>query len=187
MIVVICQECQQQPATLHFTKILNGEKNEIHLCDKCSQEKGEIFLTGGNTGFSINDLLAGLLNVDQGVVPAKKNQFQSEEILHCENCQMSYPQFARTGRFGCSDCYSAFQQQLEPILKRLHSGNSTHIGKIPVRSGESIALRKQIEELQRQMKVCIQKQEFEKAAELRDEIKRLEKETINSDEGSDSF
>ena len=26
---MICQECNQRPATLHFTKIINGEKTEI--------------------------------------------------------------------------------------------------------------------------------------------------------------
>ena len=185
--MVICQECQQRSATLHFTKILNGEKTEVHLCDKCSQEKGGQFFGSGHSSFSINDLLAGLLNVESGVTPAKKDTFPSQEILRCPSCQMSYPQFARTGRFGCSDCYPAFQAQLEPILKRLHSGNSTHIGKIPIRTGGNLVLRKQIDDLQKQLKRCIQKQEFEQAAELRDEIRRLEKETMRSDERSDSF
>ena len=41
---MICQECNQRPATLHFTKIINGEKTEVHLCEKCAQEKGEMFM-----------------------------------------------------------------------------------------------------------------------------------------------
>ena len=38
---MICQECNQRPATLHFTKIINGEKEQFHFCEQCAQEKGE--------------------------------------------------------------------------------------------------------------------------------------------------
>ena len=99
---------------------------------------------------------------------------------------MTYPQFAQSGRFGCSECYKSFHLQLEPILKRLHSGNSTHIGKIPKRIGGNISIQKKIAELKQQMIICIQQEEFEKAAELRDEIRLLEKETQSSSERSDS-
>jgi len=61
---MICQECNQRPAALHFTKIINGEKTEVHLCEKCAQEKGEMFIFNGESGFAFNNLLAGLLNID---------------------------------------------------------------------------------------------------------------------------
>ena len=48
---MICQECNQRPAALHFTKIINGEKTEVHLCEKCAQEKGEMFMFNGGIGF----------------------------------------------------------------------------------------------------------------------------------------
>ena len=38
---MICQECNKRPATLHFTKIINGEKEQFQLCEQCAQEKGE--------------------------------------------------------------------------------------------------------------------------------------------------
>lgn len=31
---MMCQECGQRPATLHFTKIVNGDKTEFHLCER---------------------------------------------------------------------------------------------------------------------------------------------------------
>ena len=183
---MICQECQQRQATIHFTKIINGEKTEIQLCEKCSQEKSDVLLNGMNQGFSINDLLSGLLNLEQSFTQTKKESIQNHDILLCEKCHMTYPQFAQSGRFGCSECYKSFHLQLEPILKRLHSGNSTHIGKIPKRIGGNISIQKKIAELKQQMIICIQQEEFEKAAELRDEIRLLEKETQSSSERSDS-
>ena len=38
---MLCQECGKKPATLHFTKIVNGEKTEFHICESCASEKGE--------------------------------------------------------------------------------------------------------------------------------------------------
>ncbi|WP_019244347.1 MULTISPECIES: UvrB/UvrC motif-containing protein [Bacillus] len=182
---MICQECKQNPATLHFTKIVNGEKTEVHLCEKCSQEKSELLMLNGGPSFSINSLLAGLLNIDQNFTPKQQNAFSHPDDIHCEHCHMSYPQFARLGRFGCSNCYKSFQNQLEPILKRLHSGNSTHTGKIPKRIGGNISLRKKIEDLKQELTISIIHEEFEKAAEIRDEIRALEKRSGNSEKRSD--
>lgn len=44
---MVCQECGNRPATLHFTKIVNGEKTEFHICEHCAREKGD-FLPGTN-------------------------------------------------------------------------------------------------------------------------------------------
>ena len=121
-----CQECQQRPATLHFTKVVNGEKTEVHLCEQCSHQKSEMFMTNNGVNFSINNLLAGLLNLDNAFASSKNHTLSETNELRCSHCKMSYSQFTRLGMFGCSNCYNAFSKQLEPILKRLHSGNSVH-------------------------------------------------------------
>ena len=72
---MFCQECGKKPATLHFTKIVNGEKTEFHICEVCAREKGEI-IPGTPNGFSIHNLLSGLLDFEPtapsgiGVKPA---------------------------------------------------------------------------------------------------------------------
>jgi protein arginine kinase activator len=172
---MICQECNQRPAALHFTKIVNGEKTEVHLCEKCAQEKGEVFVFNGGSGFSFNHLLAGLLNMDSSIQKPEQNPFHQDEILQCNDCGMTFPQFIKVGRFGCAHCYESFHNQLKPVLKRLHSGNWTHTGKIPKRIGGGIHLRKQIDELKAKLKDFISHEEFEKAAVVRDEIRTLEK------------
>ena len=171
---MICQECNQRPATLHFTKIINGEKGEFHLCEKCAQEKGEMFMFN-SSGFSINNLLAGLFKMEPSFQQqTQKDPFEKEEILQCDHCSMTFPQFVKVGKFGCSHCYSAFREQLVPIFKRLHGGNFTHKGKIPQRIGGTMHIKKNIEELKAQLKELISKEEFEKAAIVRDEIRLLD-------------
>ncbi|WP_078543175.1 UvrB/UvrC motif-containing protein [Litchfieldia alkalitelluris] len=173
---MICQECNKRPATLHFTKIVNGDKTEVHICEHCAHEKSEMFMFSGNNGFSIHNLLAGLLNIEPAMAePSKDTAFQKSEVIQCEKCKMTFSQFAKVGRFGCSNCYKTFGNQLNPILKRVHSGNTTHNGKIPKRIGGSIHLRKQISELKGSLQEFISLEEFEKAAEVRDQVRELER------------
>jgi len=168
---MICENCQSKQATLHFTKIINGNKNEYHLCEDCAKEKGEM-IPYNDSGFFFNNLLSGLLNFE----PMKEHGQQmatSPEQLRCKKCGLTFSQFKKTGKFGCHDCYNYFEPQLEPIFRRIH-GNSQHIGKVPRRSGENIKLKKEISSLKDQLQQKVQSEEFEDAAKLRDKIKDLE-------------
>ncbi|MDQ0340153.1 protein arginine kinase activator [Caldalkalibacillus uzonensis] len=166
-----CQECGERPATLHFTKIINGQKTEIHLCDVCAKEKGEA-LPGLNNSFSIHNLLSGLLSFDPSGGSAETAYAQP---LRCERCGLTYAQFSRSGRFGCAHCYRVFGDRLEPLFKKVHSGNVSHHGKIPRRSGSRLKLKREINVKKQKLQQAVANEEFERAAELRDEIRELEK------------
>ncbi|MBD1382794.1 UvrB/UvrC motif-containing protein [Metabacillus arenae] len=172
---MICQECKERPATFHFKKVVNGEKNEVHICEQCAQENSEVFLFDGGNGFSINNLLSGLLNFDSPFAAKPEKSFvQNQEVLQCPNCKMTFQQFTKAGRFGCSECYKTFHHQITPILRRVHSGNTAHAGKIPKRIGGNIHLQKRIEDLKKELQELIAQEEFEKAALIRDDIRSLE-------------
>lgn len=164
-----CQECGKKPATLHFTKILNGDKTEFHFCETCAREKGEM-LPGSVNGFSIHNLLSGLIDFEPSTpnpsgIPAAP--------LRCDQCGLTYSQFSKIGRFGCSNCYKAFGSRLDPLFRRIH-GNTVHMGKVPTRSGGKIKLQKEIEKLKKELQFRIDHEEFEMAAQIRDQIRTLE-------------
>lgn len=165
-----CQECGLKPATLHFTKIVNGEKTEFHLCDSCARDKGDL-IPGTANGFSIHNLISGLLNFEPQMVNAAG---VAGKPLHCEKCGMAYAQFGKMGRFGCSSCYMYFADRLDPLLRRLH-GNTVHVGKVPRRAGGDLQVKREIEKLKSELQMCIAREEFEKAAAIRDRIRKLEK------------
>ena len=169
---MLCQECQERQASLHFTKIINGKKTIFHFCDVCAKEKGE-FIPGSNS-FSIHQLLSGLFDMDPSMADNSEAVTPKKE-LQCDHCGMSYRQFTEIGKFGCTNCFKAFNDKLDPILKRIHSGNATHSGKIPKRKGKDLHIHKEIEFLKEEMQEHINKEAFEEAAKTRDEIKRLEK------------
>jgi protein arginine kinase activator len=174
-----CEECGKRPATLHLTKIVNGEKTEYHICEHCAQEKGDVF-TGFST-FSINNLLSGLLNFDPMIKKEspKEGQAAGQKPVRCETCGLTYAQFSKSGRFGCSDCYRFLGDRLDPLFRRIH-GNTQHIGKVPERTGGQIKLRKELEQLKSALQRYVASEEFEKAAEIRDRIRALEQKFAQS-------
>jgi len=168
--MITCQECQKRPATVHYTKVVNGQKTEYHLCEQCAREKGELDLSFGfDPGFSIHNLLAGLLDMENHQQPELQKQKASNQ---CPTCGMTYAEFSRTGRLGCGDCYLAFDRQLEPLFRRIH-GSSTHSGKVPERTGGLARLEQSIKKLTQELEQAVEREDYEGAAKLRDQIKQL--------------
>lgn len=168
---MLCQRCQERPATVHVTKIVGGEKSGYHLCEQCAKEKGDfISQVASVQAFDFNHLLSGLLNMESspGI-----NQQTVPTTLRCSNCGMTYNQFTQVGRFGCPDCYDNFSMRLDPLLRRIQS-STNHTGKVPLRSGEKLKQRKSLEKLRKDLQQAIAVEHFELAAEIRDQIRKLE-------------
>ena len=161
-----CQSCGKRPAVVHFTEIVNNKKSELHLCEKCAEEKG-YHVPLVKTKFSVGDLLAGM--VDQ---PGAGDEARIGRV-QCPQCHLVYSNFKETGRLGCSECYPTFRAQLRPLLRRIH-GSTKHVGKTPVRDAARVAVRREVQRLHEQLQKAIEHEEFETAAELRDRIRNIE-------------
>ncbi|PGL67740.1 UvrB/UvrC motif-containing protein [Bacillus sp. AFS055030] len=172
---MICQECKERPATLHYSKIINGEKTDIHLCERCANESNNKYIFSEIGGYSVNDLLAGLFKGNTGIYEMKKNKFHHDSQVECPRCKMTFQKFTKIGRLGCSTCYETFMDQMKPIVKRIHSGNVSHTGKIPQKINGAISLKRKLQDLKSQMKTLIDNEEFEQAIKIRDEIREIEK------------
>jgi protein arginine kinase activator len=87
---------------------------------------------------------------------------------------MTYDDFRKVGRLGCADCYTTFKRSLSSLLKRIH-GSPIHIGKSPMRLIKPAkASKAELLELRRKLERAIGNEEFEEAARLRDQIRRVE-------------
>jgi len=110
---------------------------------------------------------------------------EEERVGHvqCPRCGMQYSSFKETGRLGCSECYSAFQFQLRPLLRRIH-GDTRHRGKAPTRGGSGATLTRQIQRLHDELQRAVEREDFEAAAGIRDEIRKLESEAQQTSRAS---
>ena len=149
---------------MHLTEIVDGEMAKMHLCEVCAKKKG----TEMEEHFGLSDLLAGLADLD--VKPLQKTETKAE----CPNCGLTYQDFKKIGRLGCSQCYSTFEKFLAPLIKRVH-GSTQHFGKIPGKVPKLAKTVNHSRELRSKLRRAIEMEEFEEAAKLRDEIRKLEK------------
>ncbi len=168
---MICDHCGQREATVHYSQIINGEKAEAHICEKCARE--EVHLNFNiEPGFSVQDALAGLFAQFGPEGGYGGSSVTIHEQSKCDVCGLTFDDFRRNGRLGCGRCYEEFEERLNPILRRIH-GSSTHTGKVPERTAGLVHLKRKIEVLKDKLKNAIDKEEYEKAAEYRDEIKNI--------------
>lgn len=169
---MLCDSCKTKTAKFHYTKIINGKMEELHLCESCAFENNEMDM---DNPFSIHKLFAGLFE------DMKDQKQEPIEDIVCSNCGLSFSKFQKTGKLGCAQCYDEFSKYLVPIINGIH-GHNHHIGKMPKRISPSISLKKEVEELTSRLEDAVKKEEFEKAAIIRDEIKKM-KEKLQVNEG----
>lgn len=162
---MLCQNCNKNDATVHYTKIINGNVDKLHLCDECALNIHEF-----DTSFSLHNLLTGLIDNTQTESIDKK-----EDDIKCSFCGLKYNEFKESGRFGCTNCYNAFKARLTPLLKGIH-GHDTHIGKVPSGANNNIVREREIDKLRKELDILVNREAFEEAAILRDKIKELEEE-----------
>jgi protein arginine kinase activator len=159
-----CDVCKQNQATVFLTQIVDGKMQKVNLCESCSREKG----VTDPTGFALADLLLGLgaaQEIERGG-PTQK----------CAVCGFSQADFKKTGRLGCSSCYETFSEGLQSLIKGMHKG-TLHVGKKPSRLAKSLEREAHIKSLQRDLRKAVSEENYESAAELRDQIKQIEVET----------
>ncbi len=171
---MVCDECGKNKATVHLTEIINEQITKLNLCEACAKAKG----SDVEQHFGIGDLLAALSDVETAPVSAAGTTGPTPKNK-CSHCGLTYEDFKKIGRLGCSECYAAFKVSLSPLLKRIH-GSTQHMGKSPdpLLVKEQKVHSKFHEELmmvKQELMKAVKKEEFEEAAALRDKIKFLEK------------
>jgi len=152
-----CHHCESQ-ATVHLTQIINGQMHKMDLCEACAQEKG---VTNPD-----NLSIGNLLSEDQSKVGA------GSASMTCESCGTTHQDFKKGGRLGCEACYHVFRPVLEPLLDGMHAGIK-HLGKVPSRTVIKKGEQENEELLRSQLKQAVEEENYEKAAELRDRLKKL--------------
>ncbi len=157
----LCQICKQREATVYFTQIVNGQKTDMFVCRHCA---------GADVvKIDLNSLITGLLglnNEDEKIAPT---------VTKCDRCGMTIEEFNNTGRMGCSQCYEVFFEPMQSLLTRIH-GNTSHRGKVPKKYELQQTAEVQIAQLKQELQECIRTEAYERAAQIRDQIKYLDSE-----------
>ena len=162
---MVCENCGENTATVHYTEVVNNAAVSMHLCRRCADEKGFGVTQGAQMG--LGDLVAGLIDT------AVDNEADRIGRVQCPECGYDYSEFKRIGRLGCPACYDAFAVQLVPVIRHVH-GSVNHRGKVPEVISVRATQRAQLSGLRDELTKAIEREEYEHAATLRDEIHILE-------------
>lgn len=186
---MLCEKCNTNPATIHYTKVVGKDKTEYHLCTKCAKE-----VSGGSEYRNIlqeDNEITRLLSWVFGGAEMDNREEKEDPALEvtCPCCGMTYGEFVSQSRFGCQDCYDVFGLLISDKIKKLH-GNDTHVGKKPKQFGydrmeireEDISLEDKINILRKKLKEAVLIEDYEEAARIRDEINALKADGGNKDE-----
>jgi protein arginine kinase activator len=168
-----CQQCDKQ-AVFHITEIGAGEVSEIHLCEDHARAY-------------LNQSEGGEPAAEPGQEPGTLAVTQTAEELAaldrkaCPMCGITFFEFRSQGRLGCPHDYVHFEKELEPLIANIH-GATQHIGRRPSRPAvaEGEPLPEGTDELtavigmRTDMKEAIECEDYERAKELRDQIRQTE-------------
>ena len=151
-----CQNCGIHEATIKYMQMINGEKDEMLLCEKCAEDMKIDMNFDMHFGF--DNVFASLFGAEPMVKPVELS-----DELKCDTCGMRYDDFAIHGN-------------------NRHVENTHTPAPKFVRKKQS-NVKEQIEELKQQIEECIKTEDYEQAAILRDKIKSLEKKLDERERG----
>ncbi|MGD9690250.1 MAG: UvrB/UvrC motif-containing protein [Phycisphaerales bacterium] len=197
-----CDHCAN-PATVQETKIQGGKVVQRNLCEQCAkalgvQTQAPEALAQALSQAVMAQAMSGAMQAAAGKSKAGSNT--------CPTCGITYGQFRQSSMLGCPACYAAFEAQLGPLLSRVHEGATHHVGKRPRRAPAAVsepgaraqhplsarseragrgdsqasnpeAAAQELAKLRTQLTQAILAEQYERAAQLRDEIRRLSDES----------
>ncbi len=184
-----CDQCGQE-ATVHELRVVNGKKVERHLCESCARKQG----IAVQPALSVPELLEKYIQ-QAASATSKPSQggaaaAPAARANACPTCATTYMEFRQSGLLGCPDCYRAFEAQLGPLLERAHEGGAHHVGKVPKRmlagGTKATSARRNLEHiggpeqrtgriatLRKQLEDAVKAEQYEQAARIRDELRKL--------------
>lgn len=151
---------------MFLTQIVNGQVSELALCESCARAKG-LFdpqsLTFAEKFFPeefkqrvdklVRELTGNAETVSESAPPMSM-------FSCCPVCGFSVDNYRNTGHLGCPDCYKVFARELDPAAEMELEPET-----------EAPALTKA--RLQKELQQAIERENYERAAQLRDQINAL--------------
>ena len=168
---MLCECCHAHPATVHMVQVVNGHRKEEHLCSECAEKEHvfqkeqsffghgffdsplDHFFGGSMLGHLLEDPFGTRTLEDQG-----GGQFIEVSPEKLPENEDGYNRFKESIR-------QSFQKGKNEIP--VNEPKAKEKADAPAESEELQALRKEL-------KSCVDREDFERACEVRDKIKAIE-------------
>lgn len=191
-----CQCCRNQPATIRVYDVTDWRTQSLKMiCDNCAKLVVPQFLMQGDelptadqaikraqSMLEIEEDISELIDEESGsgsMSADPLSELLSDEPGPCPTCGWSFDDLKSRGRLGCPECYNTFREPLDQILERIHATvDVQHVGRSPGELGPDAFMlkRERIANLKREMDLAVKTEDYERAAQLRDQVTALEAE-----------
>lgn len=147
-----CSKCGNNEAVFFYSTDINGEKSRGCLCADCAREEG---LTGPDMGFgSFGGMFSDFFAPERSLLRSFGSFGAPLRSIMAPSMVMPAVNAAYGG--GCAPCEEAESR-------------------IPADAGADIRRRRELGALREQLNAAVQAEDYEKAIELRDKLKAMEK------------
>jgi protein arginine kinase activator len=154
-------DCCPNPAVVHEVVVKNGMTAEVHLCAEHAQERGLLLPTSEGPALAVGKLL------ERTRTPPPRAP------KSCVACGMTMAQVRESGLVGCPLCYRSFEQDLSGIIERAQAGATAHAGYHPAHAATLVDRAALRNKLARELREAVAREEYERAARLRDQLTQL--------------
>jgi protein arginine kinase activator len=162
---MICPKCNANKATIRYREVIDGKVSEMQICPECYKA----MQSGQSTGFEM-----------AGTAPSARRRERLSRVAAkaqgaktaCRTCGTSASDLAERRRAGCPDCYTVFSGAVGKLIQR--GTLPRHCGKSPKREDRQERLAYELMTLRSLLKLAVQNENYEEAAEHRDRIRSIE-------------
>jgi len=181
-----CQNCGINNANVSYTRIINGDKMELHLCSECAKKMNiEV-----NFNFGLDNIFSSFFHDFERVRSLAMPEFSELNVLERGlNDWMNCDFLGETSFFENDSPFRTRTDELDNVLENIQKKhkralkdkkiepkeNGTENDKKDNRIKIEDKKKNEIEQLKAKIQEYIKTEEYEKAAVLRDKIKELEK------------
>lgn len=182
---ILCSRCNKNNAEVFMTSIVNGKKVEEVLCLECALQKEEVsFMLKQDPQFQqLIEQAIKMKKMDfnriigENKITEPSKTVEMDLLEDCPVCGADLEQIRETGLAGCSNCYGVFEQEMDRLLE-IRRVTGTYKGRVPKNvsaqtGSESTA--SQLIILKQKLQDSINKEEYEQASLIKEQIVKLEK------------
>lgn len=158
-----CEKCNAREATFFYSSEINGERTQRHLCADCAREEG----FGGALDYEPADMFGDMFG---GLFGGMMRDFFTPQ----RSLMSAFGSFGLPMRSIMTTSAAVPRVNIvigEPGAGQVLEDSET---KIPTDAGAEVKSRREAEALRQQLDAAVQAEDFERAIELRDQLRKLE-------------
>ncbi len=167
---MLCERCHAHPATVHMVQVVNGHRKEEHLCSECAEkehvfQKEQSFFGHGFFDSPLDHFFGGSMLGHLLEDPFGTRTLEDQGGQFIEVSPEKLPEN--------EDGYNRFKEAIRPSFQKGKNEIPVNEPKAKEKA-DAPAESEELQALRRELKSCVDREDFERACEVRDKIKALE-------------